>query len=168
MIERDRTARAVELERLLADATGLAEAAFSLTGERSLPAPTTAAIKHRDLVGRRYLALEQCAGPVGEALPPGGGIPPERTRPALGDLASTTGGFPDEARPPLRTDIANLGLAATTLGDSGELIEGLVQRLPHELETLTRTASYGSWSNFFLREARGQVAVPTTRSRCGW
>ncbi|ATE57457.1 hypothetical protein [Actinosynnema pretiosum] len=81
MIERDRTARAVELERLLADSTGLAEAAFSLTGE---------------------------------------------------------------------------------------LIEGLVQRLPHELETLTRTASYGSWSNFFLREARGQVAVPITRSRCGW
>ncbi|ACU40429.1 MCE family protein [Actinosynnema mirum] len=161
-----------------------AEVAFSLTGERSLPASTTAAIEYRDLVGRRYLALEQGAGPVGEALPPGGGIPLERTRPALaltalftgfkplfqelspeevnrlstriaqvlqgeggtvdallrhtasltstlasrdrvvgeaisalGDLASTTAGFLDEARPPLRTDIANLGLVAATLGN---------------------------------------------------
>lgn len=50
-----------------------------------------AVIRYEDLVGGRYLALEEGAGSI-TALEPGGTIPIERTAPAL-DLDSLIGGF---------------------------------------------------------------------------
>src|SRR5204862_8266084 len=57
----------------------LAEVAFSIDGDRKLPASATATIKYRNLVGQRYIALEQGVGDVGAVLPEGGVIPLERT-----------------------------------------------------------------------------------------
>jgi phospholipid/cholesterol/gamma-HCH transport system substrate-binding protein len=60
-----------------------AEVEFSVAQDQPLPASVNAAILYRDLIGRRYLSLEQGAGPTGETLPAGGTIPVERTRPPL-------------------------------------------------------------------------------------
>lgn len=70
----------------------IAEVAFSVERKHPLPASVTATIKYRNLVGQRYIALEQGTGPVGETLPPGGQIPLERTTPAL-DLTELFNGF---------------------------------------------------------------------------
>jgi phospholipid/cholesterol/gamma-HCH transport system substrate-binding protein len=52
----------------------------------------TATIKYRNMVGQRYIALEQPAGRVSDRLPEGGLIPVERTKPAL-DLTLLFNGF---------------------------------------------------------------------------
>jgi phospholipid/cholesterol/gamma-HCH transport system substrate-binding protein len=56
-----------------------------------LPASVTAAIRYKDLIGRRFLALGQGAGAAG-ALPPGGTIPVGRTTPPL-NLTTLFNGF---------------------------------------------------------------------------
>ncbi|MEU4740489.1 MlaD family protein [Actinosynnema sp. NPDC023658] len=246
----------------------LAEVEFSLEGDRTLPASVTATIKYRNLVGQRYISLEQGAGDA-SALAPGAVIPLERTKPALdltvlfngfkplfqalnpddvnqlsgeiikvlqgeggtidgllrhtasltsslasrdqvigevitnlnavldtvnsrseqvstlvttlqelttglagdrqpigdaisamGELTTTTADLLDQARQPLKDDIANLGLVSQTLADNEAVVEGVLQRLPTKIEAMSRTASYGSWFNFFLCEGTGQVAVP--------
>ncbi|MDU0293331.1 MCE family protein [Saccharothrix longispora] len=86
--------------------------------------------------------------PIGEAIS------------ALGDLTNTTAGLLEEARQPLKDDIANLGLVSRTLADNEAVVEGVIQRLPGKIEAMSRTASYGSWFNFFLCEGTGRVAVP--------
>ncbi len=86
--------------------------------------------------------------PIGEAIS------------ALGDLTSTTAGLLNETRQPLKDDIARLGLVSQTLADNEAVVEGVIQRLPNKIEGMARTASYGSWFNFFLCEAGGKIAVP--------
>ncbi|MGY1934071.1 MCE family protein [Nocardia gipuzkoensis] len=76
----------------------LAEVRFDLTDRDWLPASTTAMIKYRNLVGQRYIALEQGTGEQGRKLNEGGTIPLERTRPAL-NLTTLFNGF----RPLFRT-----------------------------------------------------------------
>jgi phospholipid/cholesterol/gamma-HCH transport system substrate-binding protein len=69
-----------------------AEVSFSVERGRQLPASVTAAIKYRNLVGQRYIALDQGVGPVGARLAPGQSIPLSRTTPAL-DLTELFNGF---------------------------------------------------------------------------
>ncbi len=52
---------------------------------------TRAAVRYDNVIGGRYLALEEGTGGL-TALPPGSTIPPQRTQPAL-DLDSVIGGF---------------------------------------------------------------------------
>ncbi|WP_329788850.1 MCE family protein [Lentzea sp. DG1S-22] len=92
--------------------------------------------------------LAQDRQPIGDAIT------------ALGDLTQATAGLLEQGREPLRNDIAQLGIVSKTLGDSEAVVDGMLQRLPNKLETITRTATYGSWFNFYLCEASGQVAVP--------
>jgi phospholipid/cholesterol/gamma-HCH transport system substrate-binding protein len=61
----------------------VAEVAFSVASDQPLPASVTAAILYRNLIGQRFLSLEQGTGPTGQVLPAGGTIPVERTRPPL-------------------------------------------------------------------------------------
>ena len=56
-----------------------------------LPASVTAAIRYKNLIGQRFLALGQGAGGPG-TLPPGGTIPAERTTPPL-NLTTLFNGF---------------------------------------------------------------------------
>ncbi|GDY31771.1 MCE family protein [Gandjariella thermophila] len=60
-----------------------AEVRFSLFDKRKLPATATAAVRYRNLIGQRYIALGQGPGPVNATLPEGGTIPLRQTRPAL-------------------------------------------------------------------------------------
>jgi phospholipid/cholesterol/gamma-HCH transport system substrate-binding protein len=70
---------------------GLAVVRFSADGTVVLTAGSKAVIRYADLIGGRYLALEEGAGGVAP-LPVGATIPLDRTQPAL-DLDALIGGF---------------------------------------------------------------------------
>ncbi|TLW93739.1 MCE family protein [Saccharomonospora piscinae] len=266
----------------------IAEVEFELDRDRTLPGNAVAAIKFRNLVGQRYLALERGEGPAGESIEPGEMIPLERTRPAvdltelfngfkplfqalqpedvntlsyeivrvlqgeggtvesllshtasltttlaekdqvigevidnlnlvlrtlnertpqlsrlierlqtfvsglagdrepigeaiesIGELTDTTAGLLEEARRPLREDIDALGTLAGNLNDHEEVVEEFIQYLPEKVDRLAATADYGSWLNFFLCEANGNISItglgdrpvslpmlPANRERC--
>jgi phospholipid/cholesterol/gamma-HCH transport system substrate-binding protein len=69
-----------------------AEVEFSFDKNQKITTTTTAAVRFRNLVGQRYIALQQQPGDVGQVLRPGATIPVERTRPAL-DLTALFNGF---------------------------------------------------------------------------
>lgn len=71
------------------DATALVK--FSIDDSVVLTEGSRADIRYDDLIGGRFLSLEQGAGATTK-LPPGGTIPVERTAPAL-DLDALIGGF---------------------------------------------------------------------------
>ncbi|GAB3676565.1 MCE family protein [Saccharopolyspora tripterygii] len=264
--------------------------------DRKLPSSVTATIKYRNLVGQRYIALEQGATPAGSGgaagrtvqggfLPEGGMIPQERTKPALDltvllggfkplfqalspedvnklsyeiiqvlqgeggtvesllshtasltttiasrdkvigevitnlngvldtvnardqrlselvgqlrqvvsglaedrdsigsaitaldGLTNTTGDLLQDARPGLQQDIAGLGDLSKNLNDNEQLVDRVLHNMPNKLESLSRTASHGSWFNFYMCKASGNVGVgninlplplaPVTQPRC--
>ncbi|MFD3652987.1 MCE family protein [Streptomyces sp. NPDC058620] len=70
----------------------LAEVGFAVRKGRELPASVTASIKYLNMVGQRYVDLDQGAGPVGESFAAGSTIPLSRTTPAL-DLTQLFNGF---------------------------------------------------------------------------
>lgn len=70
----------------------LAEVEFSFDPHQKITTTTTAVLRFRNLVGQRYIALEQQPGNVGEVLPEGSTIPVGMTRPAL-DLTALFNGF---------------------------------------------------------------------------
>lgn len=78
---------------------------------------------------------------------------------ALGDLAVSTTGLLADARPALKDDVAQLGVLSQNLGDSGELVNHLLQVLPGNLQKFTRTLSYGSWFNYYLCGITGTIGI---------
>ncbi|WP_328906967.1 MCE family protein [Streptomyces sp. NBC_00234] len=70
----------------------LAEVGFAVRKGRKLPASVTASIKYLNMVGQRYIDLDQGVGPVGESFAAGSTIPLSRTTPAL-DLTQLFNGF---------------------------------------------------------------------------
>lgn len=101
---------------------------FSVDSDRALPASATAAIKYLNLVGGRYIALEQGTGTPGQRLPRGGTIPVERTTPPL-NLTALFQGFQ-----PL--------MQALSPADVNRLSESIVKVLQGEggtLDSLLRT-----------------------------
>jgi phospholipid/cholesterol/gamma-HCH transport system substrate-binding protein len=101
---------------------------------------------------------------------------------AIGSLTSATAGLLQVARPPLRTDIVQLGRLATNLADNSPTVNTFLQDLPAKMADIARLASYGSWLNFFLCNAtvtglhiapggrghsgRARTGVPVTAARC--
>ncbi|MBA9004314.1 MULTISPECIES: MCE family protein [Thermomonospora] len=73
---------------------------------------------------------------------------------ALGDLADTTAGLLRDTRDPIVTDIRQLDRLSRNLVDEQATVETFLQRLPVKMQTVGRLASYGSWLNFYLCEAR--------------
>lgn len=70
----------------------LAEVEFSFSRKQRITSTTVAVVRFRNLVGQRYIALEQRPGAVGEVLAEGATIPVTMTRPAL-DLTALFNGF---------------------------------------------------------------------------
>ncbi|WP_300017040.1 MlaD family protein [Pseudonocardia sp.] len=245
----------------------IAEVSFSVAEGQRLPASVTAGILYKNLIGQRFLSLEQGEGPAG-TLAPGGVIPEDRTRGplnlttlfngfkplftaldpqqvnqlsfeivevlqgqggtvtsllastssltneiadrdevigqvidnlnavletvnardeqlselvislqqlvsglaqdrepigrALGsiaDLTDVTAGFVDEARPPLRDDIAALGDLSDNLNANEPVVESFLANWPGKLTTITRAATYGSWFQFYLCGLTGSVGL---------
>ncbi|MGW7358577.1 MCE family protein [Streptomyces sp. NPDC054802] len=247
----------------------VAEVGFSVREGRALPASVTASVRYLNMVGQRYIDLDQGAGPVGRSFPPGATIPLERTTPALdltqlfngfqplfeglspgeindlagsivqvlqgeggtvdsllrhvgsltgtvaakdqvigevvknlntvlktvndreagfdelvvtlqelvsgfsgdrqplgeavaamGDLTTVTAGLLKDGRAPLKKDIAELGRLSRQLDKGAPQIENFLAKTPAKMQAVTRLASYGSWLNLYLCEAR--VAGVTT------
>ncbi|MDN3296557.1 MlaD family protein [Streptomyces ficellus] len=81
----------------------------------------------------------------------------------IGNLTAATSGLLEDARPPLKADIAELTELTGTLNENEKTVEGVLKRLPNKLNKLTRTASYGSWFNFYLCDFDGRIVLPKTR-----
>ncbi|MGW4488815.1 MCE family protein [Amycolatopsis sp. NPDC004368] len=92
--------------------------------------------------------LAQDRKPIGDAID------------SLGTLAQTTAGLLGDARQPLKDDIGALGDLAGKLNKNEPTLEHFLQFLPTKVSTLTRTADYGSWFNFYACEVKGSVALP--------
>jgi phospholipid/cholesterol/gamma-HCH transport system substrate-binding protein len=95
---------------------------------------------------------------------------------AIASLSSATAGLLQVARPPLRTDIAQLGRVAGTLADNTPTVNTFLKNLPVKMSQIARLASYGSWLNFFMCDALVSgvkekfgptpTGVPVTAARC--
>jgi phospholipid/cholesterol/gamma-HCH transport system substrate-binding protein len=79
---------------------------------------------------------------------------------SLGTLAQTTSGLLGEVREPLKNDISALGNLTQQLNKNEPELEHFIQFLPTKVSTLTRTADYGSWFNFYACEFSGTVSLP--------
>jgi phospholipid/cholesterol/gamma-HCH transport system substrate-binding protein len=91
--------------------------------------------------------LAQQRGSIGEAIG------------ALGDLTTSTAGLLSSVRPPLKEDIAALGVLAGTLAEHGDTVDKFLAGLPHKVETINRVSSYGGWYNYYLCSMSGRIGV---------
>lgn len=78
-------------------------------------------------------------------------------------LATSTAGFLQDVRPSLKSDISSLNQVANTLATNTEssgqnTLDAVLHRLPGKVTAILRTATYGSWFNFYLCDfqAEGQ------------
>ncbi len=78
----------------------------------------------------------------------------------VSQLAVQTADLVGDARPALTRDISQLRRVVETLDDNKAEIDRALQILPVKLHKIGRTASYGSWFNFYLCNFRGTVTVP--------
>jgi phospholipid/cholesterol/gamma-HCH transport system substrate-binding protein len=98
-------------------------------------------------------------------------------RAAIGDaidgiaaLTTATAGLFEDARPPLKDSIAGLGVLSANLVTGEADLDRFLTLLPRKFEAIGRTASYGSWFNFFLCSATVRTdpvqGLPATAGRC--
>lgn len=81
----------------------------------------------------------------------------------INNVAAQTADLLTRGRPPIKQDVANLGTLTALLNKpaSTAAFEKFLTTTPGKLDTLTRTASYGSWFNFYLCRFNGRVVLPT-------
>jgi phospholipid/cholesterol/gamma-HCH transport system substrate-binding protein len=80
----------------------------------------------------------------------------------IANLADATSSLVQQGRPAIRDDVKQLSTVAGTLSDNKKVVAGVLQRLPNKLTTITRTATYGSWFNFYLCDFEGRVTISNT------
>ncbi|WP_328990868.1 MCE family protein [Kribbella sp. NBC_01245] len=80
---------------------------------------------------------------------------------SINSLNTKTADLLRQTRVPLKADLDELRTVATTLGDSEDIWVKTLQYMPTKLEKMTRTATYGSWFNFYLCGFDGNVVLPT-------
>lgn len=78
---------------------------------------------------------------------------------AIGGLTDSVSGLLVDVRPPLRQDIVELGGLADTLAREKEKVDAELKALPRLLGRVNRTASYGSWFQFYLCALGGSLAT---------
>lgn len=79
---------------------------------------------------------------------------------ALGELSGSVAGLLQDARPPLRADIRALGTVADNLQANEPTVSRWLHELPLLLHRVDRTASYGSWFQFYLCRTSGSYTLP--------
>ncbi|HVX54031.1 MlaD family protein [Nocardioides sp.] len=77
----------------------------------------------------------------------------------LGKLTSSVADLLGDSRKPLKQDIASLGKLSGNLSD-GDTFDSFLKTLPTKLDAIGRTASYGSWLNFYLCSIQGKIPLP--------
>ncbi|MFF1816170.1 MCE family protein [Kribbella sp. NPDC058245] len=80
---------------------------------------------------------------------------------SINSLNTKTAGLLQQTRVPIKADLDRLRTVATTLDDTQGIWVKTLQFMPEKLNTMTRTASYGSWFNFYLCNFDGNVTLPT-------
>lgn len=81
----------------------------------------------------------------------------------ISDLAVQTADLVKGVRPPFVEDVKQLRRFAGNLEDGEGEIDRALQVLPIKLNKIGRTATYGSWFNFYLCDFRGTIRLgPTT------
>lgn len=80
----------------------------------------------------------------------------------INQLTLTTGNLLTQARPPLKSDIANLGKVAGTLDAAQGQLQTLLNGLPGQLALMDNDVSYGSWANMFMCSVQAKVSFPGT------
>jgi phospholipid/cholesterol/gamma-HCH transport system substrate-binding protein len=78
----------------------------------------------------------------------------------VSDLAVETAGLVKDVRPGLTKDISELRRLSQVLDDNRAELDRAIQILPIKLQKIGRTATYGSWFNFYLCNFRGTVKIP--------
>ncbi|MEV6772812.1 MCE family protein [Nocardia sp. NPDC051030] len=91
-----------------------------------------------DELQRLVSGLAADKDPIGDAIP--------RIAGATGDLTNLL----RQARPDLKSTIAQLGRTATTVDDQSDELEWLIQNLPESYKKLVRIGSYGSFLNIYV------------------
>lgn len=120
-----------------------------------------------DTMQRLVSGLSEDARPIGDAIE------------SIDDLAVTTADLLHDARGPLKEDIKQLGRVSKLLNDHEQLVEHFIQFGPTKYSTIGRTASYGSWFNFYQCASKAILKLPGSdqtveiplgdpeRERCG-
>ena len=78
----------------------------------------------------------------------------------VNQLATVTTQLLVKARPGIKKDVTDLTALSKNLNASAPTIAGVIQRLPEKVGSLTRTASYGAWFNFYLCQMGGTLNLP--------
>jgi phospholipid/cholesterol/gamma-HCH transport system substrate-binding protein len=79
---------------------------------------------------------------------------------AVSRLSSETSELVVDTRPALVADIKELRRVTGVLDDGKQVLDQSLQILPQKLKKVGRTASYGSWFNFYICNFQGGVKVP--------
>lgn len=79
---------------------------------------------------------------------------------SISDLSDQTAGLVKGIRSPLVEDIKQLRRFAGNVDDNKAELDRALQVLPIKLNKIGRTATYGSWFNFYLCDFGGRVTLP--------
>jgi phospholipid/cholesterol/gamma-HCH transport system substrate-binding protein len=79
---------------------------------------------------------------------------------SINALNTKTAGLLQEGRGPLKKDLDELRTLAGTLDDTKAIWVKTLQYMPEKLTTMGRTATYGSFFNFYLCGFDGNVTLP--------
>lgn len=105
---------------------GYAHVVFTVQKASPLPKSSIVNLRYRNLVGQRYLDVEQGAGDPNQVLPPGSTIPRQRTHPAV-DLTVLFNGFAPLVKGLSAPEINKLSFALIqTLQGEGGALESLL------------------------------------------
>lgn len=100
----------------------MAQVGFTVQRSRSLPTSATATMRYRNLIGQRYIDVQQGAGAAGSTMKPGDTIPLSQTSPAV-DLTVLFAGFQPlvQGLDPGEINTLSLEIIKTLQGEGGSL-----------------------------------------------
>jgi len=78
----------------------------------------------------------------------------------LGDLTTSVSGLLKDGRAPLKASIRDLGRLSGNLAEAEPQLDAFFDKLPTKLDRIGRTASYGSWLNFYVCSIHGRIPKP--------
>jgi phospholipid/cholesterol/gamma-HCH transport system substrate-binding protein len=78
----------------------------------------------------------------------------------LGDLTTSVAGLLEDGREPLKGSITALDQLAGNLSKAEPQLDSFFDTLPTKLDRIGRTASYGSWINFYACSIEGKIPRP--------
>ncbi|KAA1427817.1 MCE family protein [Nocardioides antri] len=73
-----------------------------------------------------------------------------RALPSLASLLESSSGMLGDIRPPLAGTVTSMRTLAGQVYDTRDALDASLKRLPVRLNVLARTASYGTWFNFYV------------------